>query len=172
MPPLCRGSHDGEHEVAMRESSPAKSRCSLTNSTRAPLRARPCRAHKSSKFRTSQSTLCTTTVSQSRASGSSSVSYGLAVSRPEALSGKTNCPVLELAVLVLVQRAYAHVPYSFQPPVPPLPRVSGRIRAWLGRTSRHEFCQAGVCSNWAVPGAQAPPTLATGSAVRGTERGD
>lgn len=35
------GFHDGEHEVGRGESSSVKTRLSLTNSTRAPLRVRP-----------------------------------------------------------------------------------------------------------------------------------
>lgn len=55
--------------------------------------------------------LCRTTVPPSRANRSNSVSSGLAVSRPEALSVKTQTRTgLQAGVLVLVQRAYTHVP--------------------------------------------------------------
>lgn len=74
----------------MGESSPVNTRLSLMNSTRTPLRVRPwTRARKSSRFRASRSMLCITTVSPSRAKRSSSVSSGLVVSLPEALSVKT-----------------------------------------------------------------------------------
>lgn len=74
----------------MGESSPVKTRLSLTNSTRTPLRVRPwTRARRSSRFRASRSMLCTTTVSPSRANRSSSMSSGRVVSLPEALSVKT-----------------------------------------------------------------------------------
>jgi hypothetical protein len=74
----------------MGESSPVKTRLSLTNSTCTPLRVRVWTSERrSSRLRASRSMLCTTTVSPLRANRSSSVSSGLDVSLPEALSVKT-----------------------------------------------------------------------------------
>lgn len=67
-----------------------KTKLSLTNSTRTPLRVRPwTNERRSSRLRASRSMLWTTTVSPSRANRSSSVSSGLVVSLPEALSVNT-----------------------------------------------------------------------------------
>jgi hypothetical protein len=96
--------------LAMGESSPVKSSCSLTNSTRTPLRSGPAGEHVSHRGCVGRSILCTTTVSPSRANRSSSASCGLVVS-----AGSLVCenPVknqaFELAFLVLVQRAHPRV---------------------------------------------------------------